>query len=134
MILLAGILLAGILLVGILPAGFAGMAGVINASQAQGAKKPAFVIANVDVTDPAAFSAYAAKVPETLKAYNGRLMVRSKPISKEGAAPAGTIVLIAFDSLADAEKWYASPEYRPLIPERERAAKTQLYMVEGLPQ
>ena len=114
--------------------GIAVGAGVINTLQAQGAKKPAFVIADVEVTDQSAFSAYAAKVPDTLKPYNGRIVVRSKPIPKEGAAPKGSIVLIAFDSLADAENWYTSPSYTPLIPEREKAAKTQLFIVEGMPQ
>ncbi len=42
--------------------------------------------------------------------------------------------MLEFDSLADAEKWYTSPEYRALIPERQKAAKAQIYMVEGLPQ
>ena len=114
--------------------GFAVGAGVINALQAQGTKKAAYVIADVEVTDQAAFSAYAAKVPETLKPYNGRIVVRAKPIPKEGAAPPGNIVLIAFNSLEDAENWYVSPSYSPLILERQKAAKTQLYIVEGLPQ
>jgi uncharacterized protein (DUF1330 family) len=43
-------------------------------------------------------------------------------------------VIIEFDSLADAEKWYATPPYSLLIPERQNAAKSQLYLVEGLPQ
>jgi uncharacterized protein (DUF1330 family) len=114
--------------------GFAVGAGVINGLQAQGTKKTAYVIADVEVTDQAAFSVYAAKVPETLKPYNGRIVVRAKPIAKEGVAPPGNIVLIAFDSLEDAEKWYVSPAYSPLIPERQKAAKTLLYIVEGLPQ
>lgn len=109
-------------------------AGNVNASQAQTGKKPAYIIADVQVTDQTAFAAYVAKVPETLKPYNGRIIVRSKPIPKEGAAPQGGIVVIAFDSLADAEKWYATPPYSLLIPERQKASNTQLYLVEGIPQ
>jgi uncharacterized protein (DUF1330 family) len=109
-------------------------AGVINTLRAQGAKKPAFVIADVEVTDPTAFEAYVAKVPDTLKPYNGRTIVRGRPFQKEGEAPRGSVVVIAFESLADAEKWYATPPYSSLIPERQKAAKTQLYVVEGLPQ
>jgi uncharacterized protein (DUF1330 family) len=114
--------------------GLAVGASSTGALLAQGAKKPAYVIANVEITDQAAFAAYAAKVPDTLKPYNGRTLVRGNPVPKEGAVPQGTTVLIAFDSLADAEKWYATPPYTALIPERQKAAKTQLYMVEGLPQ
>jgi uncharacterized protein (DUF1330 family) len=108
--------------------------GTVSALQAQAVKKPAFFIADIDITDPAAFQAYAAKVPDTLKPYNARVIVRGKPLPKEGAAPQGTIVVIAFDSLADLEKWYSTPPYNALIPERQKASKAQVYMVEGLPQ
>jgi hypothetical protein len=36
--------------------------------------------------------------------------------------------------MADAEKWYSTPPYHPLIAERQKAAKTRLYFVLGLPQ
>jgi uncharacterized protein (DUF1330 family) len=109
-------------------------AGAINMLQAQGVKKPAYVIADVEVMDPAAFQAYVAKVPGTLKPFNARTIARGKPEAKEGLAPKGSIVIIAFDTLADAEKWYSSPEYTALIPERQKAAKSQVYIVEGVPQ
>jgi uncharacterized protein (DUF1330 family) len=100
----------------------------------QGAKKAAYVIADVEVTDPAGFLAYVAKVPDTLKAFNGRTMARGKPDTKEGEAPKGSIVIIAFDTLEDADKWYSSPQYTALIPERQKAARSQVYIVEGVPQ
>jgi uncharacterized protein (DUF1330 family) len=115
-------------------AGFALGAGAIQALQAQGVKTPAYIIGDVVVTDGPAYQAYAAKVPETLKPYNGRIVVRGKPVPKEGAAPQGTIVMVAFDSLADAEKWYSTPPYSELILERQKAAKANIYLVEGLPQ
>src|SRR5665213_3644023 len=115
-------------------AGFALGAGAMNVLQAQGVRKPAYVVADVAVSDVPAFQAYAAKVPETLKPYNARIIVRAKPEAKEGEVPQGNIVMIAFDSLADAEKWYSTPPYSELIPERQKGAKTQLYIVEGRPQ
>lgn len=115
-------------------AGCALGAGAIQALQAQGMKKPAYVVAAVEVTDAAAYQAYAAKSAGTLKPYHARFLVRGKPESKEGSAPQGSIVIVAFDSLEDAERWYSTAPYSELIPERQRAAKTQLYIVEGLPQ
>jgi uncharacterized protein (DUF1330 family) len=102
--------------------------------RAQSEKKPAYVVAEVDVTDPQAFQAYAAKVPATLAPYHGRYIVRGKAESKEGEPPHGVIVVLAFDSLADATKWYSTPPYKDLIPEREKAAKSRVYIVEGLAQ
>jgi len=97
-------------------------------------KRPAYVIAEVEITDPAGFQGYVAKAMPTLAGYNARLMVRSKPRSKEGTAPVGEIVIVAFDSLADAEKWYSSASYSETIPLRQRSANTRLFIVEGEPQ
>jgi uncharacterized protein (DUF1330 family) len=98
------------------------------------AEKPAYVIAEVEITDPAAFQDYVAKAVPTLTEYNARLIARSHPRSKEGTAPVGEIVIVAFQSLADAERWYGSPSYSTCIPLRQRAANTRLFIVEGEPQ
>ncbi len=97
-------------------------------------KTPAYVIAEVEVTDPAVFHDYAAKAGATLAAYNARLIVRGKPRAKEGPVPAGNIVVIEFDSLADAERWYGTPPYSDLIALRQRSANSRLFIVEGEPR
>jgi uncharacterized protein (DUF1330 family) len=98
------------------------------------ADKPAYVIAEVEITDTAAFQEYVAKAVPTLAEYNARLIARGHPHSKEGTAPVGEIVIVAFKSLADAERWYGSPSYKVCIPLRQRAANTRLFIVEGEPQ
>jgi uncharacterized protein (DUF1330 family) len=116
-------------------AGFALGAGAIQGLHAQGpAKKPAYVVAEVQVTDPPAYQAYLKKAIESLKPYNAKLIIGAKPEVKEGAPSQGNIVVVRFDSLADAENWYSEPPYHPLIAEREKAAKTRLYLVEGVAQ
>ena len=116
--------------------GFALGAGAIQGLHAQApAKKPAYVVAEVQVTDPPVFQDYAKKAGETIKAARGHVLVPpSNAESKEGAPLAGKIVVLAFDSLADAEKWYNEPPYHPLIAERQKAAKTRRYFVEGVAQ
>jgi uncharacterized protein (DUF1330 family) len=98
------------------------------------AEKPAYVIAEVEITDSGAFQHYVAKAVPTLAEYNARLIARSHPHSKEGTAPVGEIVIVAFKSLADAERWYGSPSYSACIPLRQRAANTRLFIIEGEPQ
>jgi len=115
-------------------AGFVLGVGAIGALKAQGNKPPAYVIAEVEVTDPAGFQQYVAKVPPTLTPYYGQTVARGNPDTKEGAAPNGSVVVLAFDNLADAEGWYGSAAYRELIPMRQRSSKTRLYIVEGLLQ
>jgi len=96
-------------------------------------KRPAYIIAEVEITDPAAFNDYVAKAVPTLGAYNARLVARSQARRKEGTAPVGEIVVVAFESLEDAERWYGSPSYGACIPLRQRSANTRLYIIEGEP-
>jgi uncharacterized protein (DUF1330 family) len=121
--------LALTLLTGVLLGG-----GGIGALKAQTGKPPAYVVAEVEVSDRAGFQQYAGKVQPTLTPFHGKTIVSGKPDTKEGEAPKGIIAILAFDSLDDAEKWYASPAYKELIRERQKAARTRLFIVEGLPQ
>jgi uncharacterized protein (DUF1330 family) len=108
-----------------------GVAGVtLHAQQAK--TLPGYVIAEVTVTDPATMQKYGEKVPETLAPFNHHYVVRSdKAQSLEGAPPNG-IVVIAFDSVEKAREWYDSPAYAAIRPIRQSAAKSQIFIVEGL--
>lgn len=96
-------------------------------------KRPAYLIAEVEVTDPAGFSEYVDKALPSLAAYHARLIARGKAHAKEGTQPVGDIVIVAFESLEDAERWYSTPPYKDAIPLRQRAANTRLFFVEGEP-
>jgi uncharacterized protein (DUF1330 family) len=102
--------------------------------KAQTAGHPAYVVAEVHVTDPAGFTDYAKQVPATLAPYHGKTLARALPDVREGPPADGQIVIIAFNSLQDANHWYQSPEYSKLIPLRQKAATTRVMMVDGLAQ
>jgi uncharacterized protein (DUF1330 family) len=107
--------------------------GSMDVLNAQSPRKPAYVIAEViEVIDPPGMQAYAAKVGDTLKPYGARVIVSGKAEGKEGEAPKGNIVVIAFNSLADAQRWYSIPPYSPLIAERQKVSKARFYIVEGV--
>ena len=93
---------------------------------------PAYLIAEVEITDPGGFKAYVDKAVPTLAAYNARLLVNGKARGKEGTQPVGNIVVIEFASLDDAERWYSTPPYKDAIPLRQRSANTRLFFVEGM--
>jgi uncharacterized protein (DUF1330 family) len=104
--------------------------GTIHAQQAK--TPPGYVIAEVEVNDPAMMQKYGEKVPETLAAFNHHYVVRSsKTQSLEGEPPNG-VVVIAFDSVEKAREWYDSPAYAAIRPLRQRAAKSRIFIVEGL--
>jgi len=104
--------------------------GAIHAQQAK--TPPGYVIAEVAVTDPATMKQYGEKVPETLAPFNHHYLVLSANAqSLEGDPPNG-IVVIAFDSVEKAREWYDSPAYAAVRPLRQRAAKSRIFIVEGL--
>ncbi len=109
-----------------------GVAGA-HALRAQQVKTPpGYVIAEVDVTDPEAFKKYAEKVPATVAAADGHYLVRGGKIQAvEGEAPK-RIVVIAFESAEKAHAWEYSPAYEAIKPIRHSAAKSRIYIVEGI--
>lgn len=102
--------------------------------RAQPAAHPAYVITELHVTDPAGFMSYARQMPATLAPFHGKTIARALPDVREGRPADGDIVIIAFDSLQDANRWYESPEYSRLIPLRQRSATTRVLFVDGLAQ
>ena len=93
---------------------------------------PAYVIAELDVTNASINQQYSAKVPETLVPFGGHFIVRGgKSQAVEGAAPK-RMVVIAFDSAEKARAWYDSPAYQKILPMRISSAKTRLFIVEGV--
>lgn len=110
-----------------------GVAGarVIYAQQVKA--PPAYVIAEVEVTDPTTMQKYGEKVPETLAPFNHHYLVRSAKIQTlEGEPPKGGVVVIAFDSAEKAREWWDSPAYEAIKPIREKAAKSRIFIVEGV--
>jgi uncharacterized protein (DUF1330 family) len=96
---------------------------------------PGYFIAEVqDVTNQDQFNKYAAGVPKTVEKYGGHYIVRGgKTEPLEGEKP-NRVVVIRFDSVADALKWYNSPEYSALRPIRQASSKSRNFVIEGAAQ
>ena len=91
----------------------------------------AYVIAEIEVIDPATYEEYRKQVLAVVTKYGGRFLVRGgKAEALEGAAPK-RMVLLEFPSYEQALKWYRSPEYAPLIALRQKGARGKLVLVEG---
>lgn len=94
---------------------------------------PAYVIADVEVTDPAGFEDYRSRVAATIAQFGGRYLVRGGATeTKEGDWTPRRLILLEFPTMARAREWFASPEYAPLIALRQRTARTKLVFAEGL--
>lgn len=95
----------------------------------------AYYIAEFEPTNMEAIRPYSARVEDTFKPFSGRYIVRGGQASGlEGEPPRGRMIVVAFDSLAQARAWYDSPAYREIMPIRHSAGRTRAYFVEGLPR
>ena len=86
----------------------------------------AYVIIETDVTDPERYERYKAAATEAVVAAGGRYVVRG------GERQPSRLVLLAFDDLAAARRWYDSEGYRAARRLREGAARLRMVAVQGL--
>ena len=92
----------------------------------------AYVIGDIEVTDQGIYDDYRKQVLATVEKYGGRFAVRGGKVEPlEGGWTPKRIVLLEFPSFEQAQKWYRSPEYAPLITLRQKAARGRLVLVEG---
>jgi uncharacterized protein (DUF1330 family) len=93
----------------------------------------AYLIVHLEITDPAVFEAYRKVAGPTLAAYGGKALAAFGRFEvMEGMIHPKSVLVIEFPSVEHAKKWYASPEYAPLIAERQRAANSTVILTEGL--
>jgi uncharacterized protein (DUF1330 family) len=94
---------------------------------------PAYLIAEVEVTDPAAYEEYRKQVPPIIAKYGGKYLVRGGKVdSKEGGWAPSRFVIVEFPSMEQARKFYDSREYAPVFAIRKKASNSRLILAEGL--
>jgi len=94
---------------------------------------PGYIIAELEVTDPAGFEDYRKAVPATIAAYGGRYLARGGALeSLEGNWSPKRMVVLEFPSMAQAKAWYASADYRDLLALRQRTTRSKVVLLEGL--
>jgi uncharacterized protein (DUF1330 family) len=92
----------------------------------------AYVIGDIEVTDQGIYDDYRKQVLATVEKYGGRFAVRGGKVEPlEGGWSPKRIVLLEFPSFEQAQKWYRSAEYAPLIKLRQKGARGRLLIVEG---
>ena len=93
----------------------------------------AYLIAEVEVTDPAVFEQYRAGVSVTIAAYGGKYLVRGGTLDVlEGTWQPKRVIILQFDSMARLKEWYGSKEYAPLLALRKKCATTNALAIEGV--
>ncbi len=93
----------------------------------------AYVINDMEVTDPALLEEYKKLSPATVAQYGGRFLARGGTMEVlEGAWQPKRLVILEFPSLAQAKAWVNSPEYAPARRVRQQASRSNLVVVDGV--
>lgn len=93
---------------------------------------PAYLIANIEVTDPAEFEAYRRDVPPVIARHGGRYVVRGGATHVlEGEPGLQRVVILEFPDMEAARAFYDAPDYAPLLAQRLRATNSTVALVEG---
>jgi uncharacterized protein (DUF1330 family) len=92
-----------------------------------------YVIVDVEVTDPKKYADYVKVVPPTISAFGGRFVVRGgKAENLEGDWVPKRIVVLEFESVEMALKWWASEDYKAPKALRQSASVTNMIVAEGV--
>ncbi|MGG4604432.1 DUF1330 domain-containing protein [Paenalcaligenes sp. Me131] len=92
----------------------------------------AYIIANVDVTDPEQYNVYKQLSTHAMTTHNVKLLARGgETLALEGNTPTRTVI-IEFETMEAAEAFYNSPEYLAARQARESAAHMTMYVVQGV--
>jgi uncharacterized protein (DUF1330 family) len=92
----------------------------------------AYVLANVDVKDPAAYEEYKRLSTIAMKAHGAEVCVRGGAIEVlEGDWKPSRTVLLKFPSMEQARAFYDSTEYQAAKKAREGIAVMRMVLIEG---
>jgi len=94
---------------------------------------PAYLIANIDVTESAQYEEYKQMAAPTVVAHGGRYLVRGGTAERlTGDWAPRRIVVLEFPSMEQAKAWWTSTDYAPAKALREQAARSEMILVEGM--
>ena len=91
----------------------------------------AYVIVELEVTDPDEYAAYGKLAQDSVARHGGRFLVRGGASDELEGQWAPRIVLLEFESLETIRAWYESEDYQACLPMRLASSKGRLIAVEG---
>ncbi len=92
----------------------------------------AYIIFDVEVTDPALADGYLKLANESLAPFQSKTLLHGGMVEVlEGDWEPKTVVMLEFESMEQARQWYNSPAYSKAKDILHRAASTNVILVEG---
>ena len=95
----------------------------------------AYVIVDIEVTDPKGYEEYKQLAPPAVALFGGKYLARGGATEVlEGDWQPRRLVILEFESAARAKEWLHSEEYRAARQLRHRTAGSNMVVVEGAPR
>lgn len=93
----------------------------------------AYLVVDIDVTNPAQFEEYKKLAPAAIAKYGGRYLIRGGAYEAiEGDWKPQRLTVVEFDSMEKAKAFYRSPEYQAAITARQGAANMKMLLAQGI--
>jgi uncharacterized protein (DUF1330 family) len=93
----------------------------------------AYVIVDIDVTDPVRYEEYKKLAAPTVELYGGKYIARGgRTETLEGDWSPNRLVILQFDSVDQAKSWVNSPEYSGPRKIRHETATSTMIVTEGV--
>lgn len=94
---------------------------------------PAYLMVDVEVTDPAGYEGYKKAVEPTIAAHGGRYLVRGGQVEVlEGGWVPHRLVIVEFPSAQAARAWWSSEMYAGPKAARQACARSSVLLAHGL--
>ena len=92
----------------------------------------AYMITEIEITDPVRYEEYRALVPASLEKYGGTFLARGGQVrTLEGDWDPKRLVITEWPSVERALEWYHSEEYREAKEIRHRSSTGKMVLIEG---
>ena len=94
---------------------------------------PAYLIVDIEVTNPEAYEEYRKQVPPLVAKYDGKYLSRGGEMEMlEGNWTPKRLVVLEFPSFQRAKEFYDSDEYGPVKEIRLNATNSKMVLVDGV--
>ena len=92
-----------------------------------------YLIAQLNMTNKESFKLYAETVPESVKIFGGKYLVRAGEFkSVQGKWDFTRNVIIEFPTYEKALEWYNSDLYKPLKELRQKGSEGNIIIIKGI--
>jgi len=93
----------------------------------------AYVIVEIEVTDPVRYEDYKKIAPAIVESFGGKYLARGgRTEALEGDWSPSRLVILQFDSVEQAKKWVNSPEYSEARKMRLSTTNSKMVVIEGV--